>query len=112
MRLAVSKTLGIAYDVDGRVPDSAGACRSAGVGARELRLESGQRDDELTEKLRQEIARAVTDAMELADERDRELRAFVSAQLGGSVWRGAIGRGAFVIGVLLSAAANWSVDDA
>lgn len=71
-----------------------------------MRLEAEQRDDELTEKLRLEIARVVTEAMELADERDRDLRGFISAQLVGGVKRGAVGRGAFVTGVLLSAAAN------
>jgi len=85
---------------------AAGARRSVGAGARELRLEAGQRDDQLTEKLRQEISRAVTEARELADEpRPGPPSVHLSAAGRRREARGGRAR-AFVTGVLLSAAAN------
>lgn len=65
-----------------------------------------RREDEFRQTLREEIARTGTEAMKLADERDRALRAFISAQLAGNVRRGAIGAFLLALGVIVAVIGN------
>ena len=71
-----------------------------------FREDVGQRVAKLSRRISEETSRASGEARSHADDLDRELRLWLSAQLGGTLGRKAVGVLLFMLGVCLSAAAN------